>query len=212
MRKFTRVFLLAAVMLGGCFLQPNSEDAAQARRPGTEAPPVTTSDDQGRIAYVNPAPDPEFSNVKPPSFKCRVEDVTRSIPSDTVPTRLFDSLRAEVDFDRKVEGLGDLLDADYLHILHVDIEVVKGDTLDFVDWIRIYAVRGDQRSEVAWGADFTATKSTSLQVDGSLNLKPFIQDDGSSLLVGTVAAHSPSEDTLIGGSIRFRKFYDCKRE
>jgi len=111
-----------------------------------------------------------------------------------------------VDFTRTVPlDMPEIEEADYIHVKSAVIEVVSGDDLDFLSWIKIN-IGGH---EVAWGGPRRDNlRSLDLHVDGSIELKQFWVDKEVKA-TGQVRGKSPGQKTEIQSTMTFVRFFNC---
>lgn len=223
------ILISILVLFSSCGLR-YQEDADAAGRTGSEAPPVSVPDEDGRSSYQPTLPestpnspiirDPSgegdedpTSNDEPhvPQERCKVKDIYQEVEPDSVDKEVITFVRSEVDFDEKVKAESDMIRSDHLHLVSVTLYVSSGDTLGFIDWMRIYGVDPDTESqkEIAWGTDFPDGNVAYLEVEGKEDLRHLIDEEGNVSLVARVFAKSPKEDTMMGANLMFRSFYDC---
>ena len=215
--------LLAVICLFSCVADSNLEDA---KRQGSEPPPIRQQDESGRVPYLpsdvsneegeavgvgwtGQGWEVEREGVSTP-IRCRVEEFDYTVDPKRVKKELVTWVKQEVDFKRTVSAEQRMRNADHLHLVSVTLEVDSGASLDFLEWVRIYVVPpGQEPVEVAWGALFGDVYEAELLVEGSHDLRAFVREDGDVKLLGTASAYSPSEDTMLGATLTFRSYHDC---
>lgn len=148
---------------------------------------------------------------EPSKVVCDAEDqVYTSDPktaNKSFVTFISDTITRHVTVDPQDVGR-----TDHVFLKGVEIEVIEGNGLGFVEWIRVYItdeVLG--RTLIAWGADLPGnTRTVQLDVDGTVDVRDELVN-GTQLKI-EVRGSAPSVKTRVVAHLTFVKLKNCRWE
>jgi hypothetical protein len=141
---------------------------------------------------------------------CDIDEIFHTTDPEIVETRLITFVEDVIDIERQMDPRYLRSDTVFVHLKRVDIKALSGDSLQFLEWIRLSVSDGEEDIEVAWRAGFPNTFVESLLLDQSVNLVSYLRDGAD--LKGRVRASAPKHDTWLQADMSFLKVFNCNWE